>query len=323
MKKRMTNKDLSLFYNNLATLLDSGLSIERGLATMKLGKKGPTLWMIDGIHHHVERGGTLWEGLTHYPKYFDDFQAMIIKGAEESGMLVETFKKLSKYYETRHRAKQRFLASLIYPVILLHAVVLLPSLKYLVVENLNRSYWSVVLPPILIAYGIVGIGSIFWNKFCRSGPLRQIVDKAVLHLPVIGKLVRDVSLTRAFWSLAAMLTAGIEAVSAAQNAANAANNSVITQRLSGAIYVLEGGRSFKEYFAVSGMLTPEQMGTVAVGEESGALAQSMERMVRQMEESNTHRFYVVMKSVGFLIYFIVAAIAALTILSFYIDHFKF
>ncbi len=319
----MTNKDLSQFYNNLATLLDSGLTIERGLVTMKLGKKGPTLWMIDGIHHHVERGGTLWEGMTHYPKYFDDFQVMIIKGAEESGMLVETFKKLSQYYETRNRAKRQFLASLIYPVILLHAVVLLPPLKYLVVENLNRSYWSVVLPPILIAYGIVGIGCVFWNKFCRSGPLRQIVDNAVLRLPVVGKLVRDVSLARAFRSLAAMLTAGIEAVSAAQNAANAANNSVITQRLSDAIYVLEGGRSFKEYFAVSGMLTPGQMGTVAVGEESGALAQSMERMVRQMEESNTHRFHVVMKGVGFLIYLIVVAIVALTVLSFYIDYFKF
>jgi len=318
----MTYKDLSRFYDNLATLLESGLTIERGLATMKLGKKSSTLWMMDGIQHHISRGGTLWEGMTHYPKHFDNFQVMIIKGAEKSGMMVETFRRLSQYYETRLRAKRRFLASLIYPVILLHAVVLLPSLKYLVVESLNRSYWAIVLPPIVIAYGVVGIGYVFWIKWGRAGPLRQIVDKITLCLPVIGKLVRDISLVRAFWSLTAMLTAGIEAVSAAQNAANAAGNSVITQRLLGALYVLEGGRSFKEYFVVSSMLTAEQLGTVAVGEESGTLAESMERMVRQMEESNTHRFNMVMKSAAFLIYLIVATIVAITVLSFYIGHFK-
>lgn len=60
----MTNKDLSRFYNRLTTLLESGLSIERGLATMKLGKKGPTQWMIDGIHHHIGRGGILWERIA-------------------------------------------------------------------------------------------------------------------------------------------------------------------------------------------------------------------------------------------------------------------
>jgi type II secretory pathway component PulF len=318
----MTYKDLSRFYSNLATLLESGLTIERGLATMKLGKKSSTLWMMDGIQHHISRGGTLWEGMTHYPKFFDNFQVMIIKGAEKSGMLVETFRKLSQYYETRHRAKRRFLASLIYPIILLHAVVLLPPLKYLVVESLSRSYWSIVLPPIMIAYAVVGIGFVFWNKRGRSGSLRQIVDKVTLCLPVIGKLVRDISLARAFWSLSAMLTAGVEAVSAAQNAANAAGNSVISQRLLGALYVLESGRSFKEYFVVSSMLTAEQLGTVIVGEESGALAESIERMVRQMEEANTHRFNMVMKGAAVLIYIIVAIIVAITVLSFYMAHFK-
>jgi type II secretory pathway component PulF len=322
MKKRMTYKDLSRFYNNLAALLESGLTIERGLATMKQGKKSSTLWMMDGIQHHISRGGTFWEGMTHYPKHFDNFQVMIIKGAEKSGILVETFKRLSQYYDNRHRGKQRFLASLIYPLILLHAVVLLPPLKYLVVGSLNRSYWSIVLPPIAIAYGVVGIGCVFWNKWGCSGPLRPIVDKITLCLPVIGKLVRDVSLARVFWSLTAMLTAGVEAVSAAQHAADSAGNSIITQRLLGALYVLEGGRSFKEYFVVSGMLTAEQLETVIVGEESGALAASMERMVRQMEEANTHRFNMVMKGVGILIYFIVAIIVAITVLSFYIGHFK-
>ncbi len=319
----MNQKQLSQFYSNLAALLNSGLTLERGLDTMKQGKKSSLLWMMDGLQHHIGRGGTLWEGMRQYPKFFDDFQVMIIKGAEESGTLVETFRKLAHYYETRYQARQRFLVSLIYPILLLHAVVVLPPLKYLVLENLNRSYASVVLPPLLIAYGIVGLGYLFWRKWGRSGPLREMADEVVLCLLVIGKLVRDISLARAFWSLSAMLTAGTEAVAAAQNAAAAAGNSVVKRQLSGALYVLEGGRTFKEYFAVTAILNTDQLAIVTVGEESGALPEALERMALQMEETNTHRFSMLMKGGGVLVYLIVAAIAAFTVISFYTNHFGF
>lgn len=318
----MNTKELSRFYENVSTLLNSGLTIERGLETIKQGKKSSTLWMIDGLQDYICRGGKLWEAMSRYPKFFDDFQVIITRGAEESGMLVNTFKKLAKYYKTWHREKQRFLAGMIYPLILLHAVIMVPPLKYLVVQSLDRSYWSVILPPLLIAYGIAGVVYVFWQKFYRSGPLRQMVDEVSLCLPVIGKLVRDIALGRAFWSLATMLSAGIDAITAARNAANASGNSVVTRRLLGALYVLEGGRTFKEYFMVSEMITSMQLGIVAVGEESGAMPESMEKMARQMEESNTLRFNMIMKAAAFITYIIAAAIIALTVLSFYKGYFS-
>ncbi|MCP5104172.1 MAG: hypothetical protein GY950_12370 [bacterium] len=322
MKKRVNSKQLSQFYDSLANMLNSGLTIERGLDIMKEGKKTFTLWMIDGLQHHVARGGALWEGMKHYPKFFDDFQVMIVKGAEAGGMLVETFGKLGSYYENRHQAKRRFIMSLIYPILLLHAVILLPPLKYLLVENLERGYLSVVLPPLAIGYGIVVLMTFFWRKFCRTGPLRHTVDEIGLCIPVIGALIRDISLARAFWSLAAMLTAGMDAVTAARIAAGAAGNSVISRRLAGALYVLEAGRTFKEYFAAGGMLTSEQSAAVAVGEEAGALPESLEQMVRLMEEANSVRFATLMKVGGLVIYFIVAAVVAWTVLSFYTGYYN-
>lgn len=319
----MNGRQLSRFYSSLATFLKSGLTVERGLDTMKEGKKGPLLWMMDGLQHHIGRGGSLWQGMSRYPKYFDEFQVMIVKGAEESGMTAPTFKKLGQYYESRYTAKRRFLAGLIYPIILLHAAVLLPPLKYLLVENLNRSYASVALPPLLGAYGIVGLTIILWKKHSRTGWLRRKIDGFVLDLPALGILVRDVSLARAFWSLSAMLTAGVDAVTAARNAAVAAGNTVIKRQLLDNLYILEIGRSFKEYYAATGMISSDQMGVVAVGEDSGALAESLEQLVQQMEETNALRFVMLMKSVGMLIYFIVAAIVAFTVISFYTSYFKF
>jgi type II secretory pathway component PulF len=218
---------------------------------------------------------------------------------------------------------KRFLMGLIYPVFLLHAVILLPPLKYLVVENLEKSYASVVMPPLAVGYFIAAVMFFSWMKLFKSGPLRRMVDEAILCIPFIGSLVRDMSLARVFWSLSAMLTAGLEAVSAAQNAASAAGNSVVSRQLEGAIYVLEGGRGFKEFFAVSNMLNSDQLTTVGIGEDSGSLAESLSRMVRLLEESTTHRFHILMKVGVLVVYFIAAVIIALTVISFYKGYFSF
>lgn len=319
----MSDRDLSRFYDSLATLLTSGLTVDRGLDTMKAGKTQSTLWMMDGLQDHVGRGGSLWEGMKHHRKFFDDFQVNIVKAAEESGHLPETFQKLSKYYENRYQTKRRFLAGLLYPMVLLHALILLPPLRYLVVPTPDRSYWSIVLPPLLIGYGSVWGVYMLWTKFLRSGPLRERVDEFIVFLPVVGKLVRDIALARAFWSTSAMLAAGVEVVKAAKSGADSAGNTFVAQRLHGALYVLEGGRSFNDYFTVCGMLSADQLAVVTVGEEAGAMAESMDKLTRRMESDNRERFNKVMKSVGVFIYIVVVIMVVMTIISFYSSYFSF
>ena len=322
MKKRMNNKQLSQFYYELSVITNSSLPINQGLISMKQGKKDATLWMIDGLQHHVGRGGTLWEGMSRYSKFFDEFQVMIIRGAEESGTLVDTCKGLSRYYEMRHQEKKRLLGSLVYPVVLLHGVVLLPPLKYLVVDNLNRSYWSKVLPPLLLAYGLIGIGYFLWKKFCRSGKLREMIDEIILKLPLIGNLARGMSLARVLRTLANLNNAGIEPVRAARTAAQTAGNSGIAWRLTGALPVLEQGGTFSDYFSFSGVLPSSQLGVVSVAEQTGTLVESLERMVVQMEEANSRHLTTAIKTAGYAAYFIAAAIVAMTVISFYMDYFK-
>lgn len=318
----MNNKELSQFYYNLSVIAGSGLTIDQGLITMKHGKKGSTLWMLDGIRHHVSRGGTLWEGMSQYPKFFDDFQVMIIKGAEESGSLVDTCKGLSRYYDTRHKEKRRLLAGLVYPVVLLHAALMLPPLKYLLVDNLEQSYWSIVLPPLLAAYGIIGIGYFIWKKFCRSGKLGEIIDEIILSLPLIGKLSRGMALARVMRTLANMQNAGIPPLKSAQQAAKTAGNSAIAWRLSTALPILEQGGTFTDYFSFSGVIPANQSGVLSIGEQTGTLVESLERMVLQMEEANSRHLTSAIKTAGFVAYFIAAAIVALTVISFYADYFN-
>lgn len=318
----MNDKDLSQFYHNLGLFAKSGLTLERGLDTMKKGKKGFIFLMIDGIQDCIAKGKALWEGMAQYPEFFNEFQVMVIKAAEESGELVKTCKGLSRYFDTRHKEKKRLLAGLIYPVILLHGVIMLPPLKYLVVKSLNKSYWSIVLPPLLIAYGLGGLIYFSWRHFLRSGWLREKVDHILIKLPVIGKLAEGMSLARVMRSLASLHNAGVEPVRAARQAALTAGNAAITWRLSGALTVLERGGTFADYFTFSGVLPSLQVGVVAVGEETGTLPESLEGMVLQMEEDNRRRLTTMIKTLGYVVYFIAATIVALTVISFYGGYFK-
>lgn len=318
----MNYKELARFYENIARLWKSGLPLSQGFENIKQGKKGPKFWVIDGLQHHVTRGETLADAMTRFPKFFDDFQVMIIRAAEASGKMVETCHSMSRYYEMRHKEKMRLIAGMIYPVILLHAVVLVPNFKYLVVSSLGKSYLGVVLPPLLIAYGLLIAGRICWKKFCRTGPLREKIDGFFLFLPMIGKLSHGLSIARVFRILSNLLDAGIESVQAARKAALTAGNHAIARDLKGALVVLENGGTFHDYFSFSGVLDSNQLSMVAVGEEGGALVDSLGHMTRYMEEENSDRFTNAVKIFGYLTYFIAAGIVAYTVITFYSSYFS-
>ncbi|MCK4763647.1 MAG: type II secretion system F family protein [Candidatus Aminicenantes bacterium] len=320
MKKRMNYKELSQFYNDLSVFWKSGLPPSQALDTMKKGKKGPKFWMIDGLQHRVSKGESTASGMSRYPDFFDDFQVMIIRGAEESGKMVDTCKNLSNYYEMRGREKKRLIGGMIYPVFLLHAAILLPNLKYLFAAGLDKSYAAAVLPPLIIAYGILAIGYACWKTLFRSGRAREIIDGIFLKLPLVGELAHGLAVSRVFRTLAGLLDAGIESVQAARKAAGTAGNSSIAARLAGAVPVLEHGGNFSGFFTFSGTLNSSQLSMVAIGEEGGQLAETLEKMALYLDEENSRRFTTTVKFFYYSAYFIAAAIVAYTVITFYSSH---
>ncbi len=129
-------------------------------------------------------------------------------------------------------------------------------------------------------------------------------------------------MSRVFWTLGNQLDSGMGVLVSAENAASTATNKAVLDRLTDSLYVLEGGRTFKEYFSVSGLLPIEYIGVVAVGEEAGALADSLEKLGKQMEEENNRRFTTLVKGAGYFAYLVAAAIAVMTVLSFYAGYFS-
>jgi len=318
----MTPKQRARFFEDLSTMTRSGISLERGLDVMKKGKAARLLILMDTLQHHVGRGASLWEGLSQFPEDFDQFQIMLIKAAEESGKLVETCKRLARHIMLRYKEKRKLQASLIYPVILMHAVVMLPPLKYLFLDSLGKSYWSVVMPVLLTGYAVIGAAVIFWKRYGKNGPMREKVEEFIYGLPVLGNLTRSISMTNVFRALSDLYNAGVPPLLAMKQAITVANNNAVSQRLTGAMEVLEHGGTFTDYFSFTGVLPQSQLSMVEVGEESGQFSESLNLLVARMEEVNTQQLETSVKALVAIAYTVSVAIAAYTIISFYAGHFS-
>lgn len=313
--KKLSLKKTALFYQDLATLINSGIAAAQALTTMKRGKSGAYYWLLEYLEQKVSMGVPLWQAMEGKPAAFDSFQTMTVKGGEMSGTQVQTYRRLARFFESRRSQRRRFVISLIYPLFLLHAVVLLPPVKYLVLANLPGSYWAHVLPPLLIGYGVALAAFAAW-RFARKRPhLKAIMDHLILSFPLLGKLNRDIQAVRFCWILANMLEAGIDVVTAARQAAKALDNLKLKQRMEKNLLLLDQGRSVQEYLVSCDFYPRDVLATTAVAEEAGDLAASLQRMAGQMDRLITQRINLLLKIVTILAYISAVLIIAWTIIS--------
>lgn len=323
MNKKLSNRQLSRFYKDIGIFINNGLTIDRCLSVIKQGKKGSLYWMLDNLQYHIQQGGTLSDGLAALNDSFDEFQVFSIRAGEISGRLANTCHSLSRYYEMLNREKKRLIAGLAYPIFLLHAVILLPPLKYLILPNLERSYWEVVLPPLLIAYGVIGLMLYIWKTLLKKGKVREVIDQFLLSLPRIGTLLKGISVVRVLRAFTGLHNAGIEPLRTARMALQTSGNALISSRLNSSLYILENGGTFTQYFRFSGVIPDIQLGIIAVGEETGTLVESLERNILQLEEENHQHMVSLIKTATIVVYFIAALIVAITVISFYTQYFTF
>ncbi len=320
----MNYKELSQFYSSISFMWKCGVPAVNILETMKQGLEGPKFRLLDRIQDILMRGQSLSRAMARFPRVFDDFQVSIIEAAELSGRMDETCKGLAEYYEQRYNEKKRLSGSLVYPVILMHGALLLPPLKYLFLPSLGKSYGTIVLPPLCIAYLLIILGIITWKKYYRpGGRLRDKVDSFLLSLPFVGKLLKDFSISRVLRSFAYLLEAGIENVKAARKAAVTAANHEVKRELLGALPILENNGTITGYFTFSGLLDTNQLGVVSAGEISGTLVESLLRMVRIIDRQNSQRFTSAIKTIGYSAYFIATGIVAYIVISFFAGYSRF
>lgn len=281
---------LLLFTQQLAALMQAGISLDRALEIMlQVTDDSQLRELVAPIKEGVRRGQSMSRVLADYPDSFSHFYISMVQAAEASGDLGAGLEGLSSYLERSKDLKQRVLSALIYPIILVIVSVssLLIILIY-VVPQFNQLFEGMgeALPlstqvVIAVAAGIkelfpwflVGLLFLgFYWRYRMSQPMHRLSwDGQKLKIPLFGVLHQRVETARLTRSLGTLVGGGVPLLSALTIARESLSNTRMVEAVDKAVEHLKAGRYLANPLQLSGYFPSLAIQMIQVGEETGRL----------------------------------------------------
>ncbi len=219
--------DLLFFVKHLGIMLKAGISIFEALQMLEAQSKGRLKFLLKQIVKEVAAGDKLSNALARFPKDFPELIIQLIRTGELSATLEKTLDYIGMFLKKDVELKKRVKGAMLYPIIVLIAVLgLVMGIGLFVLPQLLPLFSSlkVTLPlstrillwfakafqsyGILIVMGVIGM-AIFTPIFLELPWIRPISHRVYLRLPVAGFLIRQVYLARFFRVFATLMGAGI------------------------------------------------------------------------------------------------------------------
>lgn len=314
-------RQLMLFFRELATMVQAGLTIIDALADMALHFHDPSLRRAAGyIRDDLASGLALGDAFARWAHLFPEWQVGMIRYSEHSGKIASTLNMIADQLEKDYASQLNLMTGLAYPLFILHAaIVLVPFASFGTCGLGGCLYRGLGLLVALYLFVIIGFSIL--NRANAAGT-RQVMDRAILSLPVVGNLVRQFCAARFCRALQSLSSAGVSIVTGWKLAADAAGNSVIKQSLLLALPVLESGRKISEALAVTRVFSDRAVQTISVGERSGSIVQTLEAMARHAERENEAATAILIRVVPVLLYIAVALFIGIRVVSFYLGYYR-
>jgi len=283
---------LMIFTRQLATLIDAGLPLLRGLDVLGKQEKDPVLKkIITSISDAVQSGSTFSESLTSHPKVFNRLYVNMVKAGELGGVLDVVLNRLAEFQEKAQKLRNKVKSAMTYPVIVLAiAMIILVFLLAFIVPKFEQIFkdllgnkplpdltriimglsgnivanWYIVLAAVIAL--VVG-----WKMFSSSAKGQITLDKLALSLPLFGDLTRKSSISRFSRTLGTLVTSGVPILQALIITRETAGNSVIADAVTKVHDAVKEGESIVTPLEASGVFPPIVISMVDVGEETGQL----------------------------------------------------
>ena len=300
----ITEYEKILFARNLGAMLSAGLSLARALSVIERQTKKPKmLSVVSSISSDVRRGDTLHAAFGKFPNVFGGLFIAMVRSGEEGGDLPQSLALVSDQMERMYELKKKIRGALIYPCIILVAIVgigvlmmieVVPTLAQTFAESgaqlpastqfvINLSNFLVNYTFLALGGAVLAIGFLYSAARTRWG--KKAFDFVFLHLPAIGKIVREVNAARTSRTLAALLASGVDVLTALEIVGDVVQNSYFRAVILKAREGVSQGEPLSTAFVRREDLYPAFVGEMmAVGEETGQLAEMLKRLAIFYEE---------------------------------------
>lgn len=277
---------------NLAAMIEAGLPISRALAVMERQTGNPVLRkVIIRVNQDIKKGITFHEALEKHPSVFSKLFTSMVRAGEESGSLAGSLRIVGEQMTRSYELRKRIRGALIYPAIVVMAMIIIGFLMLIyVVPTLTGTFDElgaelpvstrtiIALSDFLIenTFAAIGLVLILIGGFVaalRTNQGKRVFQFVLLHLPIIGSLVKETNAARTARTLSSLLSSGVEVVGALTITKDVIQNLYFKDVIKIAMLEIQEGAPISKVFIEHDHLYPILFGEIlSAGEETGKLS---------------------------------------------------
>lgn len=295
--RRVTRKEIVYLTDQLAVMVDTGITLANALGSIKDQIDNPTLaGILADLKQRVESGEDFSTALARYPKIFDETYVQLVRASEVSGSLGEMLQRICDQGRRDLEARGRVRAAMAYPAVMMLAsiaasVFLLvyifpkftplfagrgialptPTRVMMAISDSLITYWYLALTlPVAVA------GAVAW--FSKTTIGREMTDRAKLTLPVLGTMFGRAALSRSLRTLATMITSGVPMLDAIRLTGRVAGNQVYKHAWNEVAEAVTCGQQIHEVLRHRPQFPSSLVQMIAAGEQTGRLGGVLNRV---------------------------------------------
>ena len=311
-------KQLTTFTRQLATLVDAGLPLLRGLRVLQKQEKNPLLKSTLGdLGTAIEGGSTFSEALSQHPKIFNRLFVSMVKAGELGGVLEVVLNRLAEFMEKAQKIKGKVIAAMFYPVaVMTVAVIILAVLMIFVVPKFKTIFgdmmdgaalpgftnfvlqisetlknYTIVFPdwaggvplpgPVIVGLVVLVIG---FKIFSKTKFGRRVIDKLKLKMPVLGPVFTKVAISRFSRTLGTLVSSGVPILQALTIVKETAGNVVVGNAVTKIHESVKEGETITAPLEAANVFPPMVISMVDVGEQTGALPEMLMKIADTFDD---------------------------------------
>ena len=305
MRGRVKTKVLTQFTRQLATLVNAGLPLMRGIEVLKRQMKDEQMQeALTGIADNIAAGGTFSESLTQYPKIFDKLYVNMVKAGEAGGVLEVVLGRLAEFAEKSEKIKNKVKGAMIYPIVVLIAAVgitafllvaVIPKFKQVFNDMLGGASLPAITEWVIQASEFVQHNGLQIAAFVFAlWVIKKVVGKTEkgayfydvcsLKMPVTGTLVQRTAVSRVTRTLGTLLASGVPILQSLVIVRDTTGNRVVSKALQNVHDAVKEGEGMTQPLSQCPVFPPMVTSMVEVGEETGALADMLTRIANTYDD---------------------------------------
>jgi type IV pilus assembly protein PilC len=303
MRRRVGVKDLKIFARLFGTMVNAGLPIDMCLQILVEQTKNKTFAKtIAEVHNGVTGGASLSDALSRHKRVFDNLFVHMVAAGEAGGALAMVFQRLATYLEKADALSRKVKGAMIYPTVI--ATVATGATIFMLLKVIPvfakmfhdlgaelpgptrfvMALSNVLQRTFLPGLAVLIVGVFIFRRWHRTEQGKRTVDKLLLKAPVLGSVIRKTAIARFTRTLGVLISSGVPILSALDITAKTSGNMVIQTAIEKVRRSISEGKNITVPLAESGVFPSMVVQLVAVGEQTGRLAEMLGKIADFYDE---------------------------------------